>query len=83
MTAPEQLNVLLETSGRIPALKSLVPREFRDVLQHARFRPRIPEYAQASDILQRWVSAALSGRVSPQKALESIAMETRLLLGGR
>jgi multiple sugar transport system substrate-binding protein len=83
ITAPEQMTVLLETSGRIPARKSLVPREFRNVLDHARYRPRIPEYAQASDILQRWVSAALSGSASPEKAMAGAAKETRLLLGAR
>jgi multiple sugar transport system substrate-binding protein len=83
MTAPEQLNDLLETGGRIPARKNLVPAKFREILERARFRPRIPEYAQASDILQRWVSAALSGSVSAQKALANAAKETRLLLGGQ
>jgi multiple sugar transport system substrate-binding protein len=83
MTAPEQLTALLEASGRIPARRDLVPHEFRPILEYARFRPRIPEYAQASDILQRWVSAALSGSVSPEKALTHAAQETRLLLEGR
>jgi multiple sugar transport system substrate-binding protein len=83
MTAPEQMNDLLETGGRIPARKSLVPAKFREILERARFRPRIPEYAQASDILQRWVSAALSGSVSAQKALANAGNETRLLLGGQ
>jgi len=83
MTAPEQMIELLKTSGYIPARKSLVPPEFRTVLEHARFRPRIPEYAQASDILQRWVSAALSGSISPENALTHAAKETRVLLGGQ
>ncbi len=69
MTDPEQMTVLLQSNGRIPARKSLVPAEFHEVLAHARFRPKIPEYAQASDILQRWVSAALSGSVTPEKAM--------------
>jgi multiple sugar transport system substrate-binding protein len=81
MTAPEQMTVLLKTSGYIPARKNLVPPEFRTVLEHARFRPRIPEYAPASDILQRWVSAALSGSISPENALTHAAKETRVLLG--
>ena len=83
MTAPEQLMALLETSGRVPARKNLVPPQFRKILENARFRPRIPEYAQASDILQRWVSAALSGSVSPENALISAAKESRLLLRGQ
>lgn len=83
MTAPEQMTALLQASGRVPARKDLVPVQFRDVLAHARSRPRIPEYAQASDILQRWVSAALSGSASPETALAGAAKETRLLLGGQ
>ena len=83
MTAPDQMTVLLKTSGYIPARKNLVPPEFRTVLEHARFRPRIPEYAPASDILQRWVSAALSGSISPENALTHAAKETRVLLGSQ
>ena len=83
MTDPEQMAILLETNGRIPARKSLVPAEFHEVLEHARFRPRIPEYAQASDILQRWVSAALSGSVTPENAMANAAKETQALLNGQ
>ena len=52
----------------------------RPILQNARSRPPIPEYAQASDILQRWISAALTGDVSPEKAIQQAARETWLLL---
>jgi multiple sugar transport system substrate-binding protein len=60
----------------------MIPAEFLPILGSARMRPPIPEYAQASDILQRWLSAALTGRVSPERAIEHIAAETRLLLAG-
>src|SRR5262249_40753381 len=83
ITAPEQMAALLEASGYVPARKNLIPPAFRAPLEHARFRPRIPEYAQASDILQRWVSAALSRSVSPEHALTNAAKETRVLLAGR
>jgi multiple sugar transport system substrate-binding protein len=66
--------------GRVPARRSQVPPEFLPLLLNARPRPPIPEYAQASDILQRWLSAALTGRVSPETALHEAALETRLLL---
>jgi multiple sugar transport system substrate-binding protein len=82
ITAPEQMVALLEANGYVPARKKLIPPAFKAPLEHARFRPRIPEYAQASDILQRSVSAALSGGVSPEKALTNAAKETRTLLGG-
>jgi multiple sugar transport system substrate-binding protein len=45
-------------------------------------RPAIPRYALASDILQRHVSAALSGGETPARALTLAARETRAVLGG-
>ena len=50
------------------------------VLQNAVLRPPIAQYAQASDILQRHLSAALTGSRSPQAAMENAARETRALL---
>jgi len=56
---------------------------FRALHRHCTVRPAIARYAQASDILQRHLSAALAGIESPQMALEHAAHETRLLLGPR
>ena len=81
LTRPEQLMKVQTRLGRIPARKSLVPPEFRPILESARMRPPIPEYAPASDILQRWLSGALTGRTSPEEALKNAARETRSLLG--
>jgi trehalose/maltose transport system substrate-binding protein len=81
VTDPEQLATIHERTGLIPARTSLVPPEFREIFQHARSRPLIPEYAQASDILQRWLSAALAGATAPHEALHAAARETRALLG--
>jgi multiple sugar transport system substrate-binding protein len=83
VTRPEQLRAVQSRMGRIPARKSLVPPDFASILQSARMRPPIPEYAQASDILQRWLSAALTGRVDSREALAEAARETRSLLGDR
>jgi multiple sugar transport system substrate-binding protein len=80
LTRPESLAHVRERMGRVPARRSQVPSEFLPILLNARPRPPIPEYAQASDILQRWLSAALTGRVSPDEALQEAAIETRLLL---
>jgi multiple sugar transport system substrate-binding protein len=80
-TRPEQLQELYSKAGRIPARKSLVPEQFQEIVRNARMRPRIPEYAQASDILQRWLSAALTGTVSPEEALRNAAQETRAVVG--
>lgn len=48
-------------------------------------RPAVPGYAMASDILQRHLSAALSGAEPVERALRAAARETRLLTaaGGR
>ena len=56
-------------------------RDIYRVMETAVVRPRIPQYAQASDILQRYVSATLTGRMRPADAMNAAAKETRLLLG--
>ena len=73
--------------GSPPALKAFyennadpAQQDIYRVMQTAVVRPRIPQYAQASDILQRYVSAALTQRVSPVDAMAGAARETRLLL---
>lgn len=80
VTRPDQLREVQERQGRIPSRSSLIPLEMLPVLASARTRPPIPEYAQASDILQRWLSAALTGSVSPEQAIREAARETSLLL---
>lgn len=50
------------------------------VVQKAVLRPPIAQYAQASDILQRYLSAALTGRMQPERAMKAAADETRRLL---
>lgn len=82
-TGPESMQLLLDKAGRIPARKNLVPMQFRGIVQSARMRPRIPEYAQVSDILQRWLSAALAGISSPEEALRNATRETRAVLHER
>ena len=81
ITGTEQMKVMYERMGRIPSRRNLVPAEFVPIIEKARMRPAIPEYAQASDILQRWVSAALTGRPGCEEALKKAAEETRALLG--
>ena len=51
--------------------------------EHAVARPSIARYAVASDILQRHLSAALTGGESVSGALANAAAETRRALGGR
>ena len=77
--------------GQVPTRKSLFndPQivakyphypELLEVLQTAILRPPIAQYAQASDILQRYLSGALTGRMSSEKAMQAAAEETRRLL---
>jgi multiple sugar transport system substrate-binding protein len=80
ITRPEQLSQVQQSMGQIPSRKKLVREELLSILENVRMRPPIPEYAQASDILQRWVSAALTGRVACENALREAARETRVLL---
>jgi multiple sugar transport system substrate-binding protein len=52
-----------------------------DVVQSSALRPPIAQYAQASDILQRYLSAAITGKMTSAAAMENAANETRDLLG--
>ena len=80
LTRPESLAQVRDRMGRVSARQSQVPADLLPILLNARPRPPIPEYAQTSDILQRWLSAALTGRAPPAEALSQAAVETRLLL---
>jgi multiple sugar transport system substrate-binding protein len=52
-----------------------------EVVQNGVLRPPVAQYAQASDILQRYLSSALTGRTTPENAMQAAANETRTLLG--
>ncbi|MDR9401806.1 MAG: ABC transporter substrate-binding protein [Halothece sp. Uz-M2-17] len=54
--------------------------ELLNVIENAVLRPPIAQYSQASDILQRYLSAAISGTMSAEKAMNAAARETRILL---
>lgn len=78
-------------SGFVPSRRSLftdpeivakyphLPRLLQ-VVQQAVLRPPIGQYAQVSDILQRYLSAALTNRLSPETAIATAAAETRRVL---
>ena len=59
------------------------PPPLRPSLGYAVPRPLVPEYALTSDVLQRYLSAALTHSLSPREALERAARETRRLLRTR
>jgi multiple sugar transport system substrate-binding protein len=55
--------------------------KFQKVVESAVLRPSIAQYAQASDILQRYLNAAISNpQLSAEQAMKSAANETRSLL---
>lgn len=57
--------------------------QLQKVVERAVLRPSIAQYAQASDILQRYLNATLSNpQLSAEQAMKSAANETRSLLGG-
>jgi len=85
-----QRRVVLET-GYVPSRRNLFtdPQivakynyypDLLNVVESAVLRPPIAQYAQASDILQRYLSAALTEITTPEKAMQSAASETRRLL---
>ncbi|HUJ09677.1 MAG TPA: ABC transporter substrate-binding protein [Verrucomicrobiae bacterium] len=87
ISALPQIRRINQATAIQPALKSFyenspdpVQQAIYRVLQTTVPRPPVPQYAQASDILQRYVSAALTGRLTPKQAMRGAASETRLLL---
>lgn len=90
IASPDSVRFMNERIGLQPARKDFyesttdpMQAELFAVLSHTSPRPQIPQYAQASDILQRWLSAAITGQTPPEEALARAAEETRLLLGRR
>lgn len=55
-------------------------KELGEIFLHARARPGVPYYTQVSDIAQRWISAALAGRIEPRDALQQAEREISALL---
>jgi multiple sugar transport system substrate-binding protein len=62
----------LKTSYDDPAVKRALPfsNELRQAVQQARARPVSPEYPLISQAIYKNVYEALTGRVTPEKALE-------------
>lgn len=90
-TSAEAQRQFILNTGYVPSRKQLFndpeivakyPHypQLLEVAETAVLRPPIPQYAQASDILQRYLNGALTGRFNPEKAMQSAANETRRLL---
>ncbi|MFE4107314.1 ABC transporter substrate-binding protein [Almyronema epifaneia] len=56
-------------------------QELAQVAEETVPRPPVGQYAQISDILQRYLSAALTNQISPEDAMNAAAGETRRVLG--
>ncbi len=67
-----------EIVAKFPYYPKLLEIEDKAIL-----RPPIAQYDQASDILQRYLSAALTNRIAPESAMKAAAAETRMLLKTR
>lgn len=89
--SPEAQKLMALENGYLPTLRTLYSdaeilakypyyADILDVVQRGVLRPPVAQYAQASDILQRYLSAALTDRMSPQDAMQAAANETRRLL---
>jgi multiple sugar transport system substrate-binding protein len=72
----------LYTDPAIVAKYSYFPR-MQTVAEKAVLRPPVAQYAQVSDILQRYLSAALTDRTPVEEAMKAAAAETRRLLDTR
>ncbi|MDB9511726.1 ABC transporter substrate-binding protein [Kamptonema animale CS-326] len=92
LTSEETQRKFILQTGFVPSYKSLfTDREvvalyphypqLLKVVEQSALRPPLAQYAQASDILQRYLSAAFTGRMSSEKAMKAAASETRNLLG--
>ncbi len=93
MTSRETMRRFVLETGLISSYKSLFTDPeivtkyphfppLLEAVQQSVLRPPVAQYAQASDILQRYLSAAFTGAISPEEAMQAAARETRNLLGG-
>jgi len=91
-TSEEAQRRFILSAGYVPSRRNLFTNpeivaqyphypQLLEVVDNAVLRSPIAQYAQTSDILQRYLSAALSGRISPESAMKAAADETRRLLG--
>ncbi|WP_251957709.1 ABC transporter substrate-binding protein [Nostoc commune] len=91
-TSREAQRRFILTAGYVPSRRDLFTDpeivakyphypQLLEVVDNAVLRPPIAQYAQTSDILQRYLSAALSGRMNSEPAMQAAAAETRRLLG--
>jgi len=64
-----------EVVAKAPYLKDL-----KDVFVNAIPRPMVPYYTQLSNVLQKYVNAAISGKEDPAKALNEAQIEVEKII---
>jgi multiple sugar transport system substrate-binding protein len=89
-SAQAQHQFILET-GHVPSRKTLFSepkivdkyhhfQQLSKAVKQSVLRPPVPEYALASEILQRYLNEALRKQRTPEQAMKAAAAETRKLL---
>ena len=92
MTSEETMKKFVLATGLIPSHQTLFKDpeiiakfpyfpQLLEAVQKPALRPPIAQYAQASDVLQRYLSAVFTGRMNPEQAMQAAARETRNILG--
>ncbi len=81
LTSEQAQRQFMEYTSYVPSRKALFqdPKLLKAV-DNSILRPPIPQYAEASDILQGYLSAVLKKQLSPEQAMKQAAEETRQLL---
>ncbi|HAX90362.1 MAG TPA: ABC transporter substrate-binding protein [Cyanobacteria bacterium UBA11370] len=91
LTRPEAQRQLILDTGFLPSRKALFTepqilkkypyfKELSQAVEQSVLRPPIPQYAEASEILQRYLHVTLTKQLSPEEAMKEAAIETRQLL---
>lgn len=92
MASEETMKKFVLSTGLIPSYQTLFKdqtilakyphfAQLLEAVQKPALRPPIAQYAQASDVLQRYLSAAFTGRMSAEQAMKAASKETRNILG--
>jgi len=92
MTSEETMRKIVLATGLLPSYVSLFKDSdivakyphfppLLEAVQKSVLRPPIGQYAQASDVLQRYLSATFTGRMSAEESMKAAAKETRNILG--
>lgn len=81
LTSEEAQRQFMQYTSYVPSRKALFkdPKLLKAV-ENSILRPPIPQYSEASKILQRYLSAAIQKQLSPEQAMKEAAEETRTLL---